>query len=99
MKTAEIFHICIDGIDRVFQVPEGRSLLAALEEIGDPSIPVGCRGGGCGICRIRVVSGEYAAKRMSRAHVTEQEEQSGFALACRIFPASDLVVQLPGTAP
>jgi ferredoxin len=58
----------------------------------DRSIPVGCRGGGCGVCRVRVVSGDYTTMRMSRAHVTEADEEAGIALACRLLPSSDIVV-------
>ena len=64
-------------------------------------IPVGCRGGGCGVCRIRVVAGEYTTRRMSRKHVSEADEAAGIALACRVVPASDLIVELapPSTPP
>lgn len=60
---------------------------------GARAVPVGCRGGGCGICRIRVLSGEVERGAMSRSHVTIEEERQGFALACRLFPRSDLVIE------
>ena len=57
-------------------------------------IPVGCRGGGCGVCRIRVVSGDYEAKKMSRKHVSEDAQAQGVALACRVYPRSALQIEL-----
>ena len=58
------------------------------------AIPVGCRGGGCGICRIRVIEGEYEAKKMSRKHIPEDDQANGFVLACRVYPRSDLLVEV-----
>jgi ferredoxin len=33
---------------------------------------------------------------MSRAHISEQEEQAGYVLACRCEPKSDLVITVIG---
>jgi ferredoxin len=53
----------------------------------------GCCGGGCGVCRMRIVSGEWlAAKKMSRAHVSEAEQARGVVLICCVQPRSDLTV-------
>ncbi len=58
------------------------------------SIPVGCRGGGCGICRIRILEGEYETKKMSIKHVTKKQQQAGLVLACRAYPRSDIKLEL-----
>lgn len=65
---------------------EGETVLAGMERIGRRGIPVGCRGGGCGICKIRVISGDYQGRKMSRAFVSQEEEEAGYVLACRIVP-------------
>ena len=57
-------------------------------------LPVGCRRGGCGICRVRVLEGAYESGPMSRAHVTAEQEREGVVLACCIYPRSDLVLRL-----
>jgi ferredoxin len=57
-------------------------------------LPVGCRRGGCGVCRVRVLAGAYRADRMSRAHVSEEQEAAGVALSCCIYPLSDLSLRL-----
>jgi len=57
-------------------------------------LPVGCRRGGCGICRVRVTAGSYRAVPMSRAHVSVQDEAAGQVLACCIYPLSELSLRL-----
>ena len=57
-------------------------------------LPVGCRRGGCGICRVHVTSGRFRSDVMSRAHVSEADEAAGIVLACCIYPLSDLVLRL-----
>lgn len=75
---------------------EVESLLRSMEQLGRKHIPVGCRGGGCGVCKIRVVEGQFERKVMSRAHVSVEEEAEGYALACRITPRSDLSITVVG---
>ncbi|RLA09188.1 MAG: ferredoxin [Gammaproteobacteria bacterium] len=71
-------------------------ILAAMAKTGRKGIPKGCFGGGCGICRIRITEGSHVTGKMSRAHVTEQEEADGYALACKCYPRSDLQVEVVG---
>ncbi len=59
-------------------------------------LPVGCRRGGCGICRARVLEGQYAKAPMSRAHISEEDEENGLILACSVYPLSDLSLVLEG---
>ena len=89
--------VSIDGDEKGFSCGDDQNLLQGMRnfQFGVPmleAIPVGCRGGGCGICRIQVLSGEYETEKMSRKHVTEEEQASGVALACRVYPRSDLSV-------
>jgi len=42
-----------------FEAGADVSVLVAMERAGQALIPVGCRGGGCGKCRIRILQGEY----------------------------------------
>ncbi|PRO72033.1 ferredoxin [Alteromonas alba] len=72
------------------------SLLDGMARLGRKGIPVGCRGGGCGICKIRIESGEYTAKKMSRCHVSEEEQAAGVVLACKVFPLSDITLRVIG---
>ncbi len=80
--------------DLTFDVRSGERVLHEMIRGGRHLIDVGCRGGGCGVCRVRVISGEYTTRRMSAKHVTEAEQAEGLALACRLIPSSDVVVEL-----
>jgi ferredoxin len=62
------------------------------------AIAVGCRGGGCGVCRVRILDGTYTTKRMSRRHVSEADETVGVVLACRTIPTSDLTLRCEAPA-
>ena len=57
-------------------------------------LPVGCRRGGCGVCRVRVREGNFTRDPMSRAHVSAEEEAGGVVLACCIYPRSELSLRL-----
>jgi ferredoxin len=57
-------------------------------------LPVGCRRGGCGVCRVKVSAGEFRSSPMSRAHISAEEEAEGIVLACAIYPLGDLRLSL-----
>ncbi len=86
------FTIVVEGAPIGFDCAEDTPVLIAMERCGRKAIAIGCRGGGCGFCRVQVRSGAYRTQRMSRAHVTEEEERQGYVLACRLFPLSDLTL-------
>ncbi|MCU1724120.1 MULTISPECIES: 2Fe-2S iron-sulfur cluster-binding protein [unclassified Pseudomonas] len=76
-----------------FRVQPQESLLGAMERQGRHCIEVGCRGGGCGVCKIRVLEGEVHRGPTSTARVTPEEREQGYALACRTYPRSDLLIE------
>jgi ferredoxin len=90
------FSITIADTGETYRCGEQRSVLEGMEALGKRGIPVGCRGGGCGVCKIQVLSGEYDKRVMSREHVSEDEEAQGCVLACRVKPRSDLALSVIG---
>ena len=91
--------ITVESADEIFFCDDEQHLLQGMRnfQLGVPmleAIPVGCRGGGCGICRIRILSGDYEAKKMSCKHVAEEDQKTGIALACRVYPRSELRVEV-----
>jgi len=82
--------IHVENTDETYTCAEGLDLLRGMEALGRRGIPVGCRGGGCGICKVRVTRGEFTTRRMSRDHVCEADEAEGVVLACRCYPRSDI---------
>ncbi|MGE4480252.1 2Fe-2S iron-sulfur cluster-binding protein [Acidocella sp.] len=99
------FKISVEGAGEA-DCYEGERALVAMEraqgrgQLKDLSrkLPVGCRRGGCGVCRARVLAGEYRREAMSRAHVSETDEAAGVVLSCAVFPLSDLVLRLESDA-
>jgi len=87
-------HIEDTGEDYACQ--PGESLLAAMVRLGRRGIPVGCRGGGCGVCKVEITGGQVATAVMSRDHVSAEEEARGCLLACRAFPVSDVSLRVLG---
>lgn len=86
----------IVGVSEVFSCPEGQELLKAMVSRGYRAIPSGCHGGGCGICKIRVLEGEIFAEHMSRDRVSVEEEKQGYSLACKAIPLSPLKLEVVG---
>ena len=85
--------VTVETTGEQFRCPDSKNVLLGMESRGVHGIQVGCRSGGCGVCRVQVVDGTYIAKRMSKAFVTDEDLADGVVLSCRIFPSSDLVVR------
>ncbi|WP_353234614.1 2Fe-2S iron-sulfur cluster binding domain-containing protein [Diaphorobacter ruginosibacter] len=90
------FTVTIDETGESYHCPDGRSVLEGMEALGRKGIPVGCRQGGCGVCKVQVLEGHFTRRVMSRAHVSAEEEAGGCVLSCRIKPSSDLRVRVVG---
>ena len=97
MNQIDGYHeITIVGTGELFLCRTEEAVLRALARTGKKGIPVGCRSGGCGVCKVHVVAGTYHKRKMSRAHVSEADEAEGIVLSCCIFPESDLKVDVIG---
>lgn len=96
MNALPTFEILIADNGERFACRSGENLLKAMERLNRAGIPVGCRGGGCGVCKVQVTRGQYVAHKMSRAHVGADEEAAGIGLACRLMPTSDLELKVLG---
>jgi len=69
------------------------TVLAAILGSG-ASVTCGCRGAGCGTCKMRVISGQVAHGRCSVAVLPEAEKQSGWFLSCQARALTDLTIEL-----
>lgn len=71
------------------------SLLVGMLRLGRKGIPVGCVNGGCGVCKVRIVSGAVQPLGpVSRAHVSADEEAHGYTLACRVAPGEAVQLEV-----
>ncbi|MCL2066037.1 MAG: 2Fe-2S iron-sulfur cluster-binding protein [Treponema sp.] len=85
--------VIVQDTDIVFDCEENVSVLDAMIRNGKGPVKHGCCGGGCGVCKARIISGDfYAFKPMSAAHIDAEEKKGGFALLCCVQPRSDLVI-------
>lgn len=90
------FDVLIEDTGERYACADDRSLLDGMEALGRKGIPVGCRNGGCGVCKVAITAGSYTARVMSREHVSEADEAQGRVLACRVRPASDIRLAVIG---
>ncbi|WP_071394116.1 2Fe-2S iron-sulfur cluster-binding protein [Bacillus tuaregi] len=56
-------------------------------------IPTGCIRGGCGMCKVKVLDGDYE-QEIIRSHdaLSDEELASGYALACCMTAKGDLEI-------
>jgi ferredoxin len=95
-SAAMTYRVRIEGCADGFSCREDESVLAGMARLGRRGIPVGCRGGGCGVCLVEILAGDYRALPMSRTHVSAEDEAGGRVLACRVQPRSDLEIRVLG---
>jgi ferredoxin len=93
---AQVYEIKItDGWEELyhFACRADEPLLHGIRRTLCTEIPRGCSGGGCGICKVVVKSGEATPfKPMSREHITKEELAQNVMLACCINPRSDMEI-------
>lgn len=90
------FNVLIEETGESYRCSPQESLLAGMERLGKKGIPVGCRGGGCGVCKVEITSGSYIKRVMSRDYVSVEDEAAGRVLACRVRPTSDITLKVLG---
>lgn len=73
----------------------GEAILAGLNRCGITVRKIGCRRGGCGICKTDLVSGTVTYERVVAESVLSTEErEQGKCLTCRAVPEGDVTVHL-----
>ncbi len=53
----------------------------------------GCRGGGCGVCKVRVLAGRCRTNPQSRDALPDTEREDNLVLACCAIPDSDMEIE------
>ena len=71
--------------------PNATPLRAARDQF--IPIPTGCQQGGCGMCKVKVLDGQYA-QELVRSHdaLSNEELDNEYALACCMTPKSNLEI-------
>ena len=81
-----------DGV--VVALRPGETVLEGLYRHGY-AYRIGCRRGGCAVCKVDIVSGEVDYSRTIAASVlSPAEREAGVCLTCRAVPRTDIVITL-----
>jgi ferredoxin len=79
--------------DEEFTCGEDEFILDAMIHARTGPVRHGCCGGGCGICRMKVERGSiFAAKRMSREHISPTDLEDGIVLLCCVQPRGEVLL-------
>ncbi|MGY2093448.1 1,2-phenylacetyl-CoA epoxidase subunit PaaE [Nocardia gipuzkoensis] len=81
--------ITLDGRSTTGELSRDEHILDAAEQIRS-DLPFACKGGVCGTCRAKVISGEVDMRRNYALEETEIAE--GFVLTCQTYPLGESVV-------
>jgi CDP-4-dehydro-6-deoxyglucose reductase len=86
--------LAVHGTGVVIATRAGEPILAALCRHGY-AYRFGCRRGGCGVCKVTVLSGEIGYPVAVASQVlTEDDARAGRCLSCRAVPLTDTVIRL-----
>lgn len=86
--------ITVQGEDIAVECYPGETILAAMHRTGH-ALRVGCRRGGCAVCKLDVIEGEFEYTRpLAEKVLSEEEKSAGVCLTCRAVPTSDMIVKL-----
>ncbi len=72
----------------------GETVLAALGRAG-LRYRIGCRRGGCGICKLQLLGGEVRYERpVADTVLSDDERVAGICLSCRAVPITNVLIEL-----
>ena len=73
---------------------QAETVLAALSRAG-LRYRVGCRRGGCGVCKVQLVLGEVRYERpVADSVLSDDQRVEGICLSCRAVPITNIAVEL-----
>lgn len=86
--------VTIHPTGEVIYLEPDETVLSGLYKAGY-AYTVGCRRGGCGICKVDCREGEFGYNRPIAASVISDEERTdGTCLSCRAVPDGDLTIEM-----
>jgi len=87
-------YVTVRPDDEVIHVADAETILGGLAKAGF-TYRVGCRRGGCGICKVTLVEGQVTYERpIASAVLTDEERADGTCLSCRAVPDGDVTIEL-----
>ena len=87
-------NLTIHPTGEVVYLEPGETVLGGLYKAGY-AYTIGCRRGGCAICKVDVRDGEFSYDHpVADTVISEQELTDGTCLSCRAVPDSDLTIEM-----
>jgi ferredoxin len=86
------YQLHVKNKDAIYANIEGKNLMDVLS-VRANVVPKGCHNGACGVCRVKVLSGEFENLGMNRKLITEEDEANSIFLACRLKVKSDMELE------
>ena len=88
--------VTIHPTGEVIYLEPGETVLSGLYKAGF-AYTVGCRRGGCAICKVDCRSGEFHYDHpVADTVITDAERHDGTCLSCRAVPETDITIELRG---
>lgn len=89
-------NLTINKTGEVIYLEPGETVLGGLYKAGY-AYTIGCRRGGCAICKVDVLEGEFTYDHpVADTVITDEERTDGTCLSCRAVPVSDVTIELRG---
>lgn len=86
--------VSVFGHDVAIDTRPGEAILTALSRRGY-TYRFGCRRGGCGLCKVHLVSGDvHYTKPVAETVLSQDDRHDGVCLTCRAVPLTDVVIRL-----
>ena len=87
-------NVTIHPTGEVIYLEPEETVLSGLYKAGY-AYTVGCRRGGCAICKVDCRAGEFTYNRpIADTVITAEEQTDGTCLSCRAIPDSDVTIQM-----
>ena len=86
-----------DGVTRFIETRPNETVADASYRVGI-NIPLDCRDGACGTCKVFVESGTFDGGDYIEDALTDDEAAEGYGLACQIKPGTDLVLRIAASS-
>lgn len=95
-KGAPVPTVTIHPTGEVIHLEPDETVLSGLYRAGY-AYTVGCRRGGCAVCKVDCRSGEFSYNHpIADTVITEVERHDGTCLTCRAVPETDITIELRG---
>lgn len=87
-------NLTIHPTGEVIYLEPGETVLGGLYKAGF-AYTIGCRRGGCAICKVDVLEGDFSYDHpVADSVISDEERTDGTCLSCRAVPDSDLTIEM-----